>query len=132
MAAKFQSYLRALRLGAPPAEAFQTGFGMTPAEMQAVLRAYYRSNPNALALTRPVVTASEGVQITRLPVSANAMLPLTTRIRRGTLSESDAAELLARMRRMVWNPRDRFAILSSRSGSELWRYCRRTDPSRTL
>lgn len=112
MTAKFQAYLRALRLGAPAAEAFQTGFGMTPAEMQSALRAYFRSSPNALALTRPVVTESQGVAITHLPVTANAMLPLTTRIRRGMLSDEDAAELLARMRRMVLNPRDRFAILS--------------------
>ncbi|MCX7358457.1 MAG: hypothetical protein NT015_09995 [Alphaproteobacteria bacterium] len=112
MTAKFQSYMRALRLGAPPAEAFQTGFGMTPADMQSALRAYFRSSPNALALTRPVVAESEGVAITRLPLTANAMLPLTTRIRRGMLSDADAAELLVRMRRMVWNPQDRFAILS--------------------
>lgn len=112
MTAKFQSYLRALRLGAAPAEAFQTGFGTTPAAMQSALRDYFRSSPNALALTRPVIIASEGVTITRLPVTANTMLPLTTRIRRGMLSEEDAAELMARMRRMVLNPRDRFTILS--------------------
>ncbi|MEQ1489108.1 MAG: tetratricopeptide repeat-containing protein [Terricaulis sp.] len=112
MAAKFQSYVRAMRLGAPPEQAFQTGFGMTPLEMQSALRAYFRSSPNALALTRPVIAASQGVTITRLPTSANAMLPLTTRVRRGYLSDEDASELLTRMRRMVSNPRDSFAVLS--------------------
>lgn len=112
MTAKFQAYVRAQRLGATPAEAFQTGFGMSPSEMQSALRAYFRSSPRALALTNPVVTESQGVAVTRLPVSANAMLPLTTRIRRGTLSDEDAATVLERMRRMVSNPRDRFAILA--------------------
>ncbi len=112
MTAKFQSYVRAMRLGATPAEAFQTGFGMTPNEMQSALRTYFRSSPNALALTRPVVAESQGVTITRLPFSANAVLPLTTRIRRGSVSDEDAPVLLARIRRMVGSARDPFAILS--------------------
>lgn len=112
MLGKFRAYLRALRLGATPAEAFQTGFGVSPSEMQSTLRTYMRGNPHALALTRPVAVERQGVAITRLPASANDLLPLTTRIRRGWIEDEEAAALLARMRRIAGTPLDPFAILA--------------------
>jgi tetratricopeptide (TPR) repeat protein len=109
---KFHAYMRELRLGAEPAVAFRSGFGVSPAEMQSTLRTYLRGNPNALALTRPVAVASQGISVTRLPRSADELLPLTTRVRRGWLEDDDAATLLARMRRIAGAPQDPFATLA--------------------
>jgi tetratricopeptide (TPR) repeat protein len=109
---KFRSYVRALRLGAAPAEAFQTGFGVSPADMQATLRAYLRGNPNALALTRPAAVESQGVVVTRLPASADDLLPVTTRIRRGWMSDEGEAEALGRIRSMARGDTDAFATLA--------------------
>jgi hypothetical protein len=112
MLGKFRAYLRALRLGAAPAEAFQTGFGVSPSEMQSALRTYLRGNPHALALTRPAAVERQGVTVTRLPASADDLLPLTTRIRRGWIEDADAAALLARMRRLAGTRTDAFATLA--------------------
>ncbi len=110
--AKFHAYLRALRLGAVPAAAFQTGFGISPAAMQSELRSYLRGNPNALALTRPVSVASLGIAITRLPASADELLPLSTRVRRGYLADDEKVELLTRIRRLAGARHDSFSTLT--------------------
>lgn len=110
--AKFRAYVRELRLGAAPADAFRTGFGVSPSEMQSELRLYLRRNPNALALTRPAAVSSQGVTVTRLPPGADDLLPLTTRIRRGRLDDDDAAELVQRIRRIAGTPQDSFATIA--------------------
>jgi hypothetical protein len=46
---QFLAYVRAMRSGRPPLEAFQEGFGVTPDQMQSTLRLYLRGNPNAIA-----------------------------------------------------------------------------------
>ncbi len=109
---QFRAYARALRMGSPPAVAFREGFGMRPAEMQTVLRQYLRGNPHALALTRPAEVQSQGVTLARLPASADDLLPLTTRVRRGSLEGEAAAEALQRVRSRVGAPRDDFATLA--------------------
>jgi hypothetical protein len=119
-AAKFQTYMRELRLGGEPAIAFQTGFGVSPAEMQSTLRAYLRGNPNALAMTRPAATVSQGITITRLPRSADELLALTTRVRRGWLDDEDAAHLLGRVRRIAGTPTDSFATLALAEAEALY------------
>lgn len=112
MLGKFRAYLRALRLGAAPADAFRTGFEVSPSEMQSMLRTYLRGNPHALALTRPAAVERQGTAIARLPASADELLPLTTRIRRGRIEDGDATALLTRMRRIVGTPADPFAIVA--------------------
>jgi len=110
--AQFQAYLRALRLGEEPIAAFQAGFGVTPQEMMTELRRYYRSDPNALALMRPAQVDLSRMRLTRLPASADALLPLYTRIRYG-VPDADAASVLNRVRTLAGNaPTDRFAALT--------------------
>jgi hypothetical protein len=108
---QFEAYVRALRLGQAPDVAFQAGFGMTPAQMQSELRAYLRGAPNALALTRPAAVAQADFQVTRLPASADQLLPLAARIARGGVREADREALLQRVRALVGaTPADTFAL----------------------
>jgi hypothetical protein len=110
--AKFRAYVRELRLGAAPDAAFRAGFGVSPAEMQSTLQTYLQRNPTALALTRPAAVERQAIEITRLPPSADELLPLTTRVRRGWMSDEAEGELLARIRRIVGEPADSFALLA--------------------
>lgn len=109
---KFRAYVRALRMGSSPAIAFREGFGMRPAEMQSVLRQYLRSNPHALALNQPATVESQGVTLARLPASADDLLPVMTRVRRGSLDDEASAQVLQRVRRSVGSPQDGFATLA--------------------
>lgn len=103
------SYVRALRLGEAPGAAFQTGFGMTPDQMQGELRRYFRSNPNAIALTRPAAVERSPVRVTRLPASADDLLPLIARIRTD-IREADHAAALQRARELATSfPGDAYA-----------------------
>jgi hypothetical protein len=109
--AQFQAYVRALRLGQAPAAALQAGFGMTPEQMMSELRRYYRSSPNALALNRPAQIDRSRMQTTRLPASADALLPLYARLRYG-VREADQASVLARVRQLAGGGGDHFALLT--------------------
>jgi len=109
--AQFQAYVRALRLGEEPVAAFQTGFGVTPAAFLSELRRYYRSSPNALALNRPAQVDLSGSRITRLPASADALLPLYARIRLG-VDEADESAVLTRVRTLTEGRTDRFSALT--------------------
>lgn len=110
--AQFQAYLRALRLGQEPIEAFQAGFGVTPQAMMTELRRYYRSSPNALALTRPAQVDLSRTRVTRLPASADQLLTAYTRLRYG-VPNSDAPAVLARVRSIAGSaPSDRFALVT--------------------
>lgn len=109
--AQFQAYVRALRLGQSPTEALQAGFGMTPQQMMSELRRYYRSSPNALALNRPVQVERESLRVTRMPASADALLPLYARLRYG-VREADAAAVLERVRQLAAGGGDRFALVT--------------------
>jgi tetratricopeptide (TPR) repeat protein len=111
--ARFQAYLRAMRLGRSPLEAFTEGFGVTPAQMQAELRAYLRGNPNAIALTRPAAVEHSSVQRTRLPASADRLLPLSQRVISGMISDDDAPGVLARVRQLTGAaPADRYGVMA--------------------
>jgi len=107
--AQFQAYIRALRLGQEPVVAFQTGFGMTPDEMQSELRRYFRGGPNAIALTRPVQVEAPNLRLTRLPASADRVLPLVARVRNGVISEADRPAVPAQIRQLVGGASDPFA-----------------------
>ncbi len=109
---KFRAYARALRTGSTPEVAFREGFGMRPAEMQSVLRQYLRSNPHALALTNPVAVESQGMTLAPMPTSADDLLPLMTRVRRGSLEGEGATEALQRVRSRVGAQRDAYATLA--------------------
>ncbi|MGE0741644.1 MAG: hypothetical protein AB7O98_09900 [Hyphomonadaceae bacterium] len=110
---RFREYVRSLRLGADPQQAFEDGFGVTPQQMQATLREYLQDSPDALALTRPAAVDEATVAVTRLPPSANELLPLASRMRRGYLSEEAGAELLSRIRSIAgFEPNDPFALLA--------------------
>lgn len=111
--AQFEAYVSALRQGQEPAAALQAGFGMTPEQMQGELRRYYRGSPNALALTRPAGVERSPMQVTRMPPSANALLPLMARLRRGAVSEDEAPAFLARIRQAAGSAQaDRYALVS--------------------
>lgn len=64
---QFLAYVRAMRSGRPPLEAFQEGFGVTPEQMQGTLRTYLRGNPNAIALGRPMHAATPRMDVATLP-----------------------------------------------------------------
>jgi hypothetical protein len=108
---QFQAYIRALRLGEAPSAAFQSGFGVTPEQMQAELRRYLRSSPNAIALTRPTLIEHSAIAITRLPPSADQLLPLAARVRRGGVANADRVALLERIRALA-TASDEFAVLT--------------------
>jgi tetratricopeptide (TPR) repeat protein len=109
---QFQAYVRALRLGEDPIAAFQAGFSMTPDQMQAELRRYFRSSPNALALGRPANVDVMPPRVTRLPASADDLLPVLARLRYG-VSERDAPALLQSVRQLAGAaPGDPFALLT--------------------
>jgi hypothetical protein len=111
--AQFRAYVRALRTGRPPAEAFQEGFGITPEAMQARLRQYLRSNPDAIALTRPALVARPDMAVTQLPASAAQLMPLSARLTSGTISDEDKTEVLARVRQLAGTaPGDDFALFT--------------------
>ncbi len=110
--AQFRAYVRAVRLGGDPVESFAPAFGVTPDEMQSELRRYLRNNPPALALTQPAVVTHAAVMVTPMPRSADELLPISTRVRRGVEGES-GAEALERIRELVGlNPEDRFALIT--------------------
>lgn len=109
---QFRAYVRALRLGGDAIGSFAEAFGVTPAEMQSELRRYLRRNPSALALTRPTAVTHEAVTIATMPRSADTLLPISTRVRRGASGE-DATRLLSRVRELVGPaPEDRFALIT--------------------
>jgi hypothetical protein len=109
---QFRAYVEALRHGAEPLAAFQTGFGMTPTDMQRTLRIYLADRPHGLALTRPAEVAHEIADVDTLPPSAGVLLPISTRVRRG-VAQADAPALLARVRQLVGaTPGDRFALMT--------------------
>ncbi|MGD9982332.1 MAG: hypothetical protein AB7H66_09730 [Hyphomonadaceae bacterium] len=107
---RFQAYIRALRLGQEAEAAFETGFGMTPDQMQGELRRYLRRSPNAIALTRPTLIRHSAITMTRLPQSADRLLPHAARLRRGVPNDQ-AAALLGRVRELSTS-RDEFATLT--------------------
>ena len=112
--AQFATYVRELRSGRPALEAFQRGFGVTPSEMQATLRAYLRGNPNAIALTQPTLVAAPQMTVTQLPASAQRLMTLAARLENGsTVPDEDKAPLLARIRQLAGAaPYDDFALFT--------------------
>jgi hypothetical protein len=111
--AQFGAYVRALRTGKPAAEAFQEGFGVTPAEMQGTLRQYLRGNPNAIALTRPEHAAAPQMNVINLPASSQRLLPLMARLTSGNVRDEDRAQVLARVRQIAGaGPYDDFALFT--------------------
>lgn len=109
--AQFEAYVRALRRGQEPAAAFSAGFGVTPSDMQRELRAYLRGAPNALALTRPARVAPADIRVTRLPASADRLLPIAARVARDTVREADEQAVLRQVRTLVGAaPTDDFAL----------------------
>ncbi len=111
--AQFQTYVREVRSGRPALEAFQHGFGVTPAEMQTTLRAYLRANPNAIALTQPALVAPPQMTVSQLPASSQRLMMLATRLENGTIRDEDKPELLARIRQLAGDaPYDEFALFT--------------------
>lgn len=110
--AKFQAYVHALRQGQAPEAAFQTGFGMTPAQMQAVLHAYLRSAPNAIALTRPAAVEQTPITSSHLSAAADDLMLLNARLRQ-SVQDSERAALLAHVQQLAARyPGDAFATLT--------------------
>lgn len=111
--AQFQTYVRAMRSGRPALEAFQEGFGVTPEQMQSTLRRYLQGNPNAIALTQPAYVAPPEMIVAELPASARRLLPISTRLFNGNISDEDKAPLLARIRQLAGpEPYDEFALMT--------------------
>lgn len=111
-AAEFQAYVLAMRQGAEADAALQSGFGVTPGRMESELRQYLRGSPNAIALTRPARAEEVQVSVSRLAPSADRLLPIAARLRRGVGGEA-APEVLSRVRELAGaQPSDRFALLT--------------------
>lgn len=109
---QFRAYVRALRLGQPAEAAFQAGFGMTPAQMQAALRVYLRSSPNAIALTRPAAAEHSDIEESHLPASADNLLLPEARLLQG-VGDNEEQALLQQVRQLAGGqPNDRFATLT--------------------
>jgi len=110
---QFATYVRELRSGRPALEAFQHGFGVTPAEMQTTLRAYLRANPNAIVLTQPALVAAPPMTVSQLPASSQRLMTVATRLENGTIPDDDKPELLARARQLAGaEPYDDFALFT--------------------
>ncbi|MEZ5959769.1 MAG: hypothetical protein R3C30_04995 [Hyphomonadaceae bacterium] len=111
--AQFQTYVRAMRSGRPPLEAFEEGFGVSPEAMQTTLRRYLQGNPNAIALTNPAYVARPEMTITQLPASSRRLLPISTRLFNGNIADDDKEPLLARIHQLAGaEPYDDFALLT--------------------
>jgi tetratricopeptide (TPR) repeat protein len=111
--AQFRAYVRALRLGQPAREAFQTGFGVTPEDMQSMLRRYLRDDPNAIALTNPTHADPPETQLIALPASAQRLMPISARLASGSVSDENKAEVLAQARQLAGAaPYDDFALFT--------------------
>jgi hypothetical protein len=108
---RFRAYVRELRMGMTPSVAFRRGFGMRPAEMQTRLREYLRGDPPALALTRPAAVQSQGVTMSRMPASADEVLPIMTRVRRGWFEGDEGQDVLHRVRQLIGTPHDSFGTV---------------------
>ncbi len=110
---QFLAYVRAMRSGRPPLEAFQEGFGVTPDQMQSTLRLYLRGNPNAIALGRPAHAATPRMDVATLPASADRLMPISARLISGVISDDDKASVLARIRQLAGAaPYDDFALFT--------------------
>lgn len=110
---QFRAYLRALQLGGDAIGSFSEAFGITPAQMQAELRGYLRSRPNALALNRPPPVEHSAVTVTQLPRSADSLMGPSTRVRRLDEDDEAAADALGDIRRLVGGqPADDFALMT--------------------
>lgn len=111
--AQFQAYVRAIRSGRPSVEAFEEAFGVTPDAMQARLRQYLRGDPDAIALTRPAHVEAPDMTVVQLPASSARLLPISTRLVNGNISDEDKAPLLARVRQLAGAaPYDQFALFT--------------------
>ncbi|MBX3428144.1 MAG: hypothetical protein KF779_01025 [Hyphomonadaceae bacterium] len=110
---QFLTYVRALRTGRDPMEAFQEGFGVTPEQMQSTLSLYLRGNPNAIALGRPAHVATPQMDVSTLPPSADRLMAISGRLFSGFIRDDDKATLLARIRQLAGpEPYDDFALLT--------------------
>lgn len=111
--AQFMAYVRELRSGRSAIDAFQTGFGVTPAQMQGTLRGYLRGNPNAIALMQPALVARPQMDVTQLPPSANRLMALDARLNSSRISDEDKASVLAHVRQIAGpGPYDEFALFT--------------------
>jgi len=111
--AQFQNYVRAIRSGRPPLEAFHEGFGVTPEAMQGTLRRYLQGNPNAIALTQPSYVARPEMITTQMPASTRRLMVISTRLFNGNISDEDKTPLLTRIRQLAGSaPYDEFALFT--------------------
>ena len=106
------AYIRETRRGGDPVATFTRTFAMTPAQFDAEMRRYVRARLNFLAVGRGLRNEDIPVQISRMPPSADMLLPLRERLRNIDLGEDiPGPGLLTRIRGFAADfPNDPFAV----------------------
>ncbi|HWA00622.1 MAG TPA: hypothetical protein VG841_09950 [Caulobacterales bacterium] len=106
--AQFQAYLAAINHGQDPVRAFEPNFGATPRDFERALHQYARGAIPRRASSLPNVDLSS-LQVTPLPRSADDLLLLDARMRRGVETD-DRADVARRVEEIAARyPDDAFA-----------------------
>ncbi len=117
-------YLAAVRTGAEPVPAFTQAFGVSPEEFQRTLQRYVRGQINFIRMTRRA-TDQHIYTVTRLPRSADVLLPLEIQLR-NPLDPAEAPAVVADVRREAarW-PNEIYAqSVAARAEVEIGEYAR--------
>ncbi|CAN5316808.1 DUF1570 domain-containing protein [soil metagenome] len=100
------AYLREVGSGVAPLEAVQHATGQTPQQLERILKSYLQGQARATIVTHPFPRVP--IEMTVLPASADALLLLNQRLKRGIAVE-DQPEVLERIQRVAANfPDDAF------------------------
>lgn len=107
--AAFNAYARALQSGADRIAAFSEAFGQTPEQVQARLRTYLR-RLHYTRMTGWSGPAHAPLVFTRMPASADDLLPLSARLRIGVTHGAEAEQVASLVRAAAAPyPNDAFA-----------------------
>ena len=107
---RLDGYLRDTAAGTPVADALQSNFGLTPAQLERALKAYLAAGVRHAEVTIPGIAPE--VTVTRLPDSANDAFLLYVNLRDGA-PDAEGAALLTQARALAARrPDDAFTRLT--------------------
>lgn len=112
-------YLNALNAGVPPVEAWQASFGVAPAEMEAILKAYARGRLYYSQLNIPPITPE--ITVSTLPPAWDAVILPLINARSPRPEDTDGPALLATSRANAARfPNDALALAALGRAEQRW------------